>query len=258
MRRFLFGISMALVSAGSAFAADPAMPTLSAPAYTWTGFYAGPSFGLVAGQSRQTYGGDRAGVPDPFFPVGADMTGRYHFTGPIFGGQLGYNYQMNQVVLGVELDASGVFAKGMAGPNAAAIVAGSNPLRRFHTDQRWLATARLRLGFAADRWLLYVTGGLAAAGFSVNNEALLVLAAANRAPARATRIGWTVGAGAEYALGGNWSMKGEVLYADFGRFFYSDSPAANGCVQCYSMNVQSSEWIVRVGFNYRFGATAVR
>ncbi len=262
MRRLLIGALSAVglsaglaVSATPAVAADPGMPGLRAPVYTWTGFYAGPSFGIVAARSRQTYGGDRAGVPDPFLPLGQDVTGNYAVTGPIFGAQIGYNYQMNQIVFGVELDASAVFAKGMAGPNDVAVAAGANPLRRFHTDQRWLATARARLGFAADKWLLYVTGGLAVAGLSGNNEAVLVAANADRRPAHVTRIGWTVGAGAEYALSGNWSVKGEVLYADFGTFFYSDSPAANGCIQCYSMNVRTSEWIGRVGFNYRFGAT---
>jgi outer membrane immunogenic protein len=254
MRRILLVATAAVtLSAGSALAADPAMPDLRAPAYTWTGFYAGPSFGIVAARSRQTYGGDRSGVPDAFLPLGQDVTGNYSVTGPIFGAQLGYNYQMNQIVMGVELDASAVFAKGMAGPNAVAVAAGANPLRRFHTDQRWLATARARLGFAADRWLVYVTGGLAVSGLSGNNEAVLVAANADRRPAKVTRVGWVVGAGAEYALGGAWSMKGEILYADFGTFFYSDSPAANGCVQCYSMNVRTSEWIGRVGFNYRFG-----
>jgi len=254
MRSLIHIATVALtLSAGAALAADPGRPDLRAPAYTWTGFYAGPSFGLVMGQSRQTYGGDRAGVPDPFLPLGADVTGNYSVTGPIFGGQLGFNYQMNQFVLGAEIDASAVFASGLAGPNAATIAAGANPLRRFHTDQRWLATARLRLGFAADKWLVYVTGGLALSGFGLNNEAVLAAANADRRPAHVTRLGWIVGAGAEYALGGAWSVKGEVLYANFGSAFYPDSPAANGCVQCYSMNVRTSEWIARIGLNYRFG-----
>jgi outer membrane immunogenic protein len=248
-----------LLSAGSALAADPAPPDLRAPAYNWTGFYAGASGALVLGTSRQTYGGDRAGLPDAFLPVGFDVTGNYGVTGVLIGGQVGFNYQMGSIVMGVELDGALGGAAGRAGPTAGAILAGANAARGFHTEQNWLSTGRLRLGYAADKWLLYVTGGLALSGFSVNNEAVAVApTTANRVPTKVNRLGWVAGIGAEYALGGNWSAKGEVLYADFGRFFYSDSPAANGCVQCYSMNVRTSEWVVRVGVNYRFGGAFVQ
>jgi hypothetical protein len=57
--------------------------------------------------------------------------------------------------------------------------------------------------------------------------------------------------GTEYALDHRWMLKSEMLYADFETFHYSDSdsPAANSCFQCYSMNVDMSEWIVKVGIN---------
>jgi outer membrane immunogenic protein len=147
-------------------------------------------------------------------------------------------------------------AKGDAGPTPGAIAAGSNPLRNFETEQDWIATARARLGYAADKWLWYVTGGVAYAGLEVNNDACAVAANACRVPTSVKRFGWIAGVGTEYALGGGWSAKGEALYANFGTFHYDDSPAANGCVQCYSMDVKMHEWILRLGINYRFGSGA--
>ena len=137
-------------------------------------------------------------------------------------------------------------------PTTGAIGAGANPLRRFHTDQQWLATARARLGIVHDRSLWYVTAGGAWSGFEVNNEAVLVSPLANRTPTSVDRFGWIVGVGTEYALDSRWRFKSELLYADFGTFHYSDSPAANGCIQCYSMNVEMSEWTLRVGLSYQF------
>jgi outer membrane immunogenic protein len=241
--------------ASIASAADMPVKAYGAPipvAHSWTGCYVGGIIGAKWGTSKQTYGGERAGVPDPFLPVGWDVTGNYHVNGVLGGGDVGCNYQTGNWVLGVELDASASHAKGVGFPNAETVALGANPSRRFHTEEHWLATARARLGYGADKWLWYVTAGAAWSGFDVNNEAVIVAANANRDPARVNRLGWIAGLGTEYALGRGWSLKAEVLYANFGTFHYDDSPAVNGCVQCYSMNVKMSEWISRVGFNYRF------
>jgi hypothetical protein len=141
-------------------------------------------------------------------------------------------------------------------PTDAMIALGINPVRRFSTNERWLATARGRLGWAADRWMWYVTGGAAWSGFDVNNDAAAAAIANaalfNRQPTRVNRGGWIVGVGTEYALLGGWSVKSEFLYTNFGTFGYTDSPAANACVQCYSADVKLHEYIWRVGMNYRF------
>ena len=236
-------------------AADMPVKARVAPiqvAHNWTGCYVGGTIGYMWGTSKQTYGGDRAGVPDAFLPVGFDVTGNYNVNGALGGGQVGCNYQTNNWVWGIEVDGSWANAKGQAGPTAGAIAAGSNPLRAFSTKERWLSTARARLGYAADKWLWYVTGGAAWAGLEVNNDACAVAANGCRIPDRVNRLGWVAGLGTEYALGSGWSVKGEVLYANFGTFHYTNFPAANGCVQCYSMDVKLSEWIGRLGVNYRF------
>ena len=78
----------------------------------------------------------------------------------------------------------------------------------------WFGTARGRVGFLpAERLLLYATGGLAYGGFSGSSmrPATVDIGTWSRC-----RAGWTVGAGAEAALGSNWSVKFEYLYMDLG------------------------------------------
>jgi len=210
--------------------------------------------GYKWGTSKQTYGGTRAGVPDAFLPVGADLTGNYNVNGPVGGGQGGCNYQTGNWVWGVEIDAGWADASGQANPTQEAINAGANPGRVFTTNERWLATARGRLGWAADKWLWYVTGGASWTGIDVNNDAIAVAANANRVPTRVNRNGWIVGVGTEYALLGGWSVKSEWLYANFGTMHYGDEPGiVNGCTAgCANADVKMHEYIWRVGMNYRF------
>jgi opacity protein-like surface antigen len=62
-----------------------------------------------------------------------------------------------------------------------------------------------------------------------------------------TRVGWTVGAGAEFALTGNWTAKLEYLYADLGDF-----DCGGACTLTPPANVDFHTNIVRAGLNYRF------
>ena len=258
MRRLQCSLLAAVAAIGFASiasAADMPVKAYVAPipvVNNWTGCYVGGTAGYTWGTSKQTYGGTRAGVPDAFLPVGFDVTGNYNVNGMLGGGEAGCNYQTNNWVWGIEVDGSWSGAQGAAGPTPGAIAAGANSARLFRTEQRWLATARGRLGYAADKWLWYVTAGAAWSGFDVNNDACAIAANACRNPTHVNRTGWIVGGGTEYALSGGWSVKGELLYADFGTFHYDDSPAANSCIQCYSMDVKMSEWIARLGVNYRF------
>lgn len=257
---FLATLAVAALTAPVQAADMPTKAPTARVATTWAGWsgcYVGGSFGAMWGISQQTYGGDRAGLPDAFLPVGYDVTGHYSVPGILGGAQVGCNHQTGNWVWGIEVDGSGVIASRAVHPVEGAVAAGANPQRRFHTKENWLATARGRVGYATNRWLWYVTGGAAWAGLEVNNEAILVAADAARTPDKVDRFGWVAGLGAEYALSGGWSVKGEFLYVDFGTFHYSDSPAANGCVQCYSMNVKLHEFIFRLGVNYQFGGAVV-
>jgi outer membrane immunogenic protein len=249
--------SLALVAVGMtapAKAADmPVKYVAPAPVFTWTGCYVGVHIGYKWGQSKQEYTGYINGVPVAPNLVGTDLTGNYDVDGPVGGAQGGCNYQTGAWVWGVEVDGAWSSASGQASTAANAVALGFNQNFLWTTNERWLSTARGRLGWAADRWMWYVTGGAAWSGFDVNNSNPLV-ATQQRQPTRVNKTGWIVGVGTEYALLGGWSVKSELLYANFGSLGYGqESGIVNGCtLGCYSADVKMSEFIWRVGMNYRF------
>ena len=147
--------------------------------------------------------------------------------------------------------------------------AGSAGFTNYKLD--WFGTARGRVGFLpAERILLYATGGLAYG--HVTGSSLIGVSGANAVDFGSwsrTQAGWTVGAGAEAALGGNWSIKFEYLYMDLGHVGGSSATSttvvnvANTPIQgfntttttnlAFAFNTRFTDNIVRVGLNYKFG-----
>src|ERR1700730_7302953 len=78
------------------------------------------------------------------------------------------------------------------------------------TSDHWLSTVRGRLGYAADRFMPFVTGGAAFGDIRASTPGF--------AGGNNTNAGWTVGAGLEFAIAGNWTAKAEYLYVDLGKF----------------------------------------
>jgi outer membrane immunogenic protein len=257
MKKLLLA-SLALVAVGMtapANAADmPVKYVAPAPVFTWTGCYVGVHIGYKWGTSKQSYGGLLNGVPNNFLPLGTDLTDNYDVNGPVGGGQGGCNYQTGNWVWGVEVDGGWSSASGQASTAAGAIALNTNARYLYTTNERWLATARARLGYAADKWLWYVTGGAAWSGFDLNNYDGGGFLGSQRVPTRVNKTGWVVGVGTEYALLGGWSVKSEWLYANFGTMHYGDEPGiVNSCIfGCFNADVKMHEYIWRVGMNYRF------
>src|SRR5262249_24620215 len=159
-------------------------------------------------------------------------------------GTWGCNYQLERwLVLGTESDFSWTNKRGSVtdiSPFSAAAVSG--------TKEHWLSTTRVRAGITpADRWLLYVTGGLATARV----EATVDFTGIGSFSDTKTRWGLTVGAGTEYALGARWSVKVDYLYVRLNDRDYFN-PTPNPAIVVRN-NVPIDDHIVRVGVNYNFG-----
>jgi outer membrane immunogenic protein len=227
MRKLVLAIAaLALLGSAPADAADlRAKPAYKAPPviapYSWAGFYGGVHLGGVWGDY------DINTIAPPLsYSFSAD--------GFVGGVQLGYNWQWNQVVLGVEVDVS---YKNFSGNDAG--FAGA----RDSISGNWGGTLRARLGYAADRWLLYVTGGLAWMDYDYTS---FITPAGPGVTFSDSDVGWTIGLGVEYAFAGRWSAKLEYLYADYG----NNNRAAAIFATPWTTELTTNE--VRFGINYRF------
>ena len=123
----------------------------------------------------------------------------------------------------------------------------------YQTTEHWVATARGKLGYGWDKWMVYVTGGGAWAGVRSNiflGNAFVPAGNLGFAPLQEqTLSGWTVGFGAEYALGYGWSIKGEYLYMDFSEKTYFGTTIP---VVFSEQNVHLRQSVARFGMNYKF------
>ena len=250
--------------------------------FAWTGFYIGGHAGGIWGRA------DTGGYTGPLFPAFATTTPEIPIvvfpalnatlpgtgarnTSWLAGGQVGYNLQINQFVLGVEADASATGLR-MTGSAIATRLTGS-PIQQTvtlatTTDIDWMATLRARLGFAAGRALFYVTGGGAVADIDTSNVLTVVNGPAIFLPAgvfgsttssTVTRLGWTVGGGIEWAFADAWSVAAEYRHSDFGsvggRFVIPDGLGGVLATGATSTRVTTDQATLRL--NYRFGASPV-
>lgn len=256
--RFLSATVAAAISATAftqiAFAAD--LPR-KAPAYTppppvfsWTGFYVGLNAGWGwshGGDPTTCFNsatGNSAGcaiVPDS--GLNAD--------GFIGGGQLGYNYQVGTWVFGIEADFQGADIKDTL---TVANLAGAPVAFNYTASQKmnWFGTVRPRVGYAWDRALLYVTGGLAYGHRSASNSLNFVTGIVYAGSNSDTRAGWTVGGGLEYAFTNNWTAKIEGLYYDLGDLTVVANRMPTPDIWSDTKVFDFRGGIIRVGVNYKF------
>ncbi len=256
-----------VLASGAAFAADlpsrrvaPSAPVYVPPVFTWTGFYAGVNAGYAFGASNEAKTTGSAGfsnlIPGGIAPGALKVDG----SGFIGGGQIGYNYQINQIVFGLEADIQYVDNKKSSSFIGAPIL-GTQLNTTAESELRYLGTVRARLGYTpVDRLLVYATGGLAYGDVRTTTSVLGVQAGGLQWAGSKSdmKVGYTVGAGAEYALTNNWTLRGEYLYYDLGK--QTVAASGNGAVRSvaalngvdYLSRTETKGHIVRAGLNYKF------
>ena len=257
--------------AALALAAGPAMANPPPPPiFTWTGFYLGVNGGFGGGVATTTL--NTLAPPLAYGDTYAESNSLSHrMSGFLVGGQFGYNYQLpNRVVLGVETDFQWSGIRGT--DNDANITqycfgcgADISPSQS-NITQNWFGSTRLRLGYAvSDRLLPYITGGLAYSDFAANHwgvgysvgpgwQGVYSLTGGG---ATSTQLGWTLGAGLEYALNNSLSVKTEYLYSQYSGVTapYLNAgdytpPVNVGTFSTGTIGIHS----LRAGLNYRLGA----
>jgi outer membrane immunogenic protein len=243
------GVATALVAlVGSAVAADLGFPTRS-PGLgpTWTGCHLGASAGLGAGHNQWT--DQRPNLPfgTGFIDAnGFGETANTDMSGGLVGGQLGCDYQF-----------LGFWVAGLQGTFSYSDITGTNfdqfnDTWSLRTNVDWLATATGRLGYAINNVLLYGRGGAAWA----HNKFEIENAETNLGTPQATRLGWTAGAGIEWAFAPNWSAFVELNYFNFGgqnvSFPGNAFNGAGGATPAFIVNTGLTMETAQIGVNYRF------
>jgi outer membrane immunogenic protein len=230
MRALKFAFLASLAIASPALAADVSPQPTEPVAYNWTGIYVGAEAGYVWGSS--TYDGAGSPAGPPYVSTSVDPKGAFG------GAYVGYNYQFDgNYVVGIEADANFADAKDHN------TFPGGPPTVVASSDLKWFGSARLRAGYAFDRFLPFVTGGLAIAKYSGATNFL-----GTTGEVSDTRVGWTVGAGLEYAMTDNLIARVEYRFSDYGRksqsapFFFPTQPAR--------LDLTTND--VRVGLSYKF------
>lgn len=225
MKKLLLGLSFSLL-ASTSYAADAIVEEVAVEVpsvFVWTGGYVGLQAGYAWGDGYvdQTNG-------DGFIDLEPDG-----FLGGIYAG---YNYQMpNNVVLGAEIDVVYADVDGSAqafdGPGDPDDLIGEQELN-------WSGAARLRLGYAVDRFLPYIAGGVAFGDIDLT-------ATEPGDPTTSfgdTYVGWTIGGGFDYAFTDNILFRAEYRYTDFGSETFESFNA--------DMDLETNE--VRFGIAYKF------
>jgi outer membrane immunogenic protein len=262
MRKVAIGIvAAAAMIATPLHAADMPVkaPPLPAPVSSWTGFYIGLNGGYGWGHNPVTFSpgnGDAA----LFFPSGA-IPGSVTTDprGGLFGGQIGYNYQWSNFVAGVETDFDWTSIRGNG-----AVTPVAPPFSPFTVSAQQklesLGTFRGRFGVVADHVLIYATGGLAYGSTLLNTSLItsVIGCGPNGVCASASstqwQIGWSAGAGAEWAFGSGWNARIEYLHYDLGTHNQSQfDPLDLPPTPIFNSAATFSGNIVRAGIIYRFG-----
>ena len=287
------GLLSVLAVSGSVFAAElpvqarpkaaparaPARPVAQAPAQppNWSGSQVG-GFNGASNMSNSFV------EPGSFlcFPV-LGLVGPFNCTEAPFsikrdpwsytaGAFVGYNWQLGSYVVGAEGD---IAWKNAQSTNSFTTTTGT-PLVNFRTEsfngtikQNWDSSIRARGGFLVTPWtLIYATGGVAfgevkgSFGYFAQSFTAVGLpfsATSGGSSWSDTRVGWTVGAGAETVVAAGWKARVEYRYTDFGQY----SKTTPLSFQCFAaacgpnstsaiVNLHPTFHTIRVGLGYNF------
>lgn len=250
-------VTLASTAAALAMAAPAfAQGAEGAGSWTWTGPYVGVNAGYGGGDFNYPFSGttDSAGTN----PVAGRL--RQSSSGPLGGGQIGYNVQgPHGLVFGLETDIDAANIRGRS-DFFSADSAGTATAGRVESKINYLGTVRGRIGAPMfdGRFLPYVTGGFAYGG--VRNRAgfdCTSCAGGGFATDTHTQTGWTVGAGTEYALDRHLSFKVEYLYTDLGSRDLSGDlggtfTAPGATLFNASLREKTDANLIRAGVNFRF------
>ena len=257
LKHCLFGLILILIVVGAA-SAQP----------EWNGFYAGGNLGAALGRSTANTKSEFDSASGGYFSASSvqalEVNGRQKLSDNGFTGGLeaGLQSQAGSFVFGGEADYESFRLNGSQSstvPYPCCTGTGFTLDQSFKTT--WLFTARPRAGFAMGSALIYATGGLAVTKVDFQAQFSDTYAAATEsASVNKTRYGWVGGFGVAFrGLAEHLSLKGEYLYADFGRLTMTSSnlqafvPPIAIPSNPFTHSMALHGHVIRAGVDYHFG-----
>jgi outer membrane immunogenic protein len=196
---------------------------------SWRGFYLGAHIGTGEVDVNGSY-------------LAGDVEFGLEPTDPFFGVQAGYNWQIDQIVIGIEGDVSLAEWDDEKGPNAND--------QFISADLDWLITLRGRVGYAIDQLLVFATAGAAwANGEFTGKEDFIADRESNK---NFEDIGLVAGGGMEWAWNDRWSVKLEGLWINFDESVDITTLTANSDPS--DRADFDDAWLVWGAVNFHFGS----
>jgi outer membrane immunogenic protein len=235
----------------------------TARTYNWGGCYIGVNGGGSESGSDFTtnVGSGTHLAPSDIALVDEGGTGSSNGPGWGGGGQVGCNWQSDTIVYGLEGDFDYFHANpqftNVQPPNDPSTLSSGAAFTAWQMlTTNYLATVRPRLGVAADRNLFYMTGGAAFTNASYTQGYVDAAAPPGTgiATGSKTLVGWTVGAGWEYAFADHWTLRFEYLFTSFpdkvtGTGVITDAAGGSNPLQGSANLVMQTG---RAGVNFKF------
>jgi outer membrane immunogenic protein len=237
-------LALAALPIATASAADMPLkaPPMPYAGYSWTGFYLGGEVGGGWVSNSTTVVTASAAA----FPAGTPLN-TINSSGVLGGFYGGYNYQINQIVLGIDGEFNWAGLTGSASTKSTVF-----PIFSSNASDKvtWVSTVTGRLGWANNNWLFFVKGGGAWAQFNGSSVTTGAGGAVTgTGTSSSTRSGWTVGTGVEYGFAPHWSLKLEYDYIGFSTASFN-STETSGVVGARSATSNINE--AKGGIAYRF------
>lgn len=229
MKKFLLTSVFLVGLSGNASAADAVVleptPEFLPAGFVWTGGYVGLQAGYGWGDGDLS--SDVGVVAAP-----ADIDG---WLGGVY---TGYNHQLaNNIVVGIDAD---IAWSGIDGFGQAFLFGAPVPGGGVDYKLNWTGAVRAKLGYAVDRFLPYIAGGVAFAGA----DATVFAGGTPVQEYSDTLVGWTVGVGVEYAFTDNLLARAEYRYTDYGDLDFTEAGTSG------RFGFKTND--VRVGVAYKF------
>jgi|GEM_PF-206077 len=226
------------------------------PASNWKGFYFGATTGGVLSRFNTKTSTEAGTLLDPAQANAVNNVGNQNIDtkGFLSGIEGGYNWQFNHLLIGLSADLQALSTNGDT--NSGAVPYPDDPHNQLvitsYGNNNWLLTARPRLGWITNHWLVYLTGGMGLTFLQSDFVFSTHLGDFESKRISTVEAGYVIGAGIETGISNHISLKAEYLFANFNDEHASLMNHHLPPGQVFSNSVNLKSTLLKLGVNYHF------